>query len=391
MSGTVSIRPLKILHLGKYFHPDPGGIESFIRDIVQSTVRAGCGVAVLCMGRVAQLQEEDYYGALVLRAPIWKIVASQPLGWAYFRTFFRRARDFDIVHVHAPNMLAALALLMSRVPGKIVVHWHADVVGYGLIGKLIRPLEWLMLRRADVLVATSQAYADASPLLRQFRDKIHIAPPGVVDPLGDPEPAAAGLSVLGEGADSAPMILAVGRLVPYKGFEILIDAARELPRECRVVIVGGGELKSALAARIRERDVQDRVILAGRVNDASLQALFRRASVFCLPSITRAEAFGLVMLEAMAHGLPIVATNIPGSGVPWVNQHGITGLNVPAGDAPALAAALVQMLRDPDLCVRLGRQSRARFEKEFTLELATRRYMELYTALACAPGAQAPA
>jgi glycosyltransferase involved in cell wall biosynthesis len=383
---------LKVLHLGKYFHPDPGGIESVIKDVVQGTVRAGCDVSVLCMGRVDQVREEHYCGTTVLRTPIWKIVASQPLGWRYFQQFRRRAREFDIVQVHVPNMLAALALMMARVPGKVVVHWHADVVNHGLLGKLMMPLERLMLRRADALVATSQAYADTSPLLREFHNKVHIVPIGIADPLVEDEADAALAQVpTGLIPDGAPVILAVGRLVPYKGFEVLIDAARALPGDCRVVIVGGGERHDELEKRIRERDVADRVILAGRLDDDALQALFRRAAIYCLPSVSRAEAFGVVLLEAMARGVPVVATEIAGSGVPWVNQHGVTGLNVPVGDATALAAALVQLLSDQDLRARMGREARRRYEAEFTSDLATGLFMTLYNSLTGRSNADAAA
>ena len=382
VSGTANARPLKILHLGKYFHPDPGGIESVVKDVVLGTVNAGCDVTVLCLGRVGRLSEESYRAAKILRAPIWKIVASQPLGWQYFREFLRRARDFDIVQVHVPNMLAALALVVAQVPGKVIVHWHADVVNHGWLGKLIRPLERLMLRRADAIVTTSQAYAESSLLLRQFKDKVHIVPIGIADPRDDDVGRGAiQADVLEQILDGSPVILAVGRLVPYKGFDVLINAARELPRDCRIVIVGGGERRADLESRIRENQVANRVFLAGRLDDDTLKALFQRAAIFCLPSVSRAEAFGVVLLEAMARGLPLVATNIAGSGVPWVNLHGVTGLNVPVDDAPALAAALLQLLADPGLRAQMGHEARHRFEREFTAELTTRRFVNLYDAL----------
>lgn len=385
MPRNPNARPLKVLHLGKYFFPDPGGIESVTKNLVQGTALAGCDVVVLCLGAVDGLREEHLCGATVFRAPIVKIIASQPLGWRYFREFLRRAREFDIVHIHVPNMLAALALVIARVPGKVIVHWHADIVNHGLLGKLMWPLEWLMLRRADVLVATSQAYSDTSPQLRQFKDKVHIVPIGISAPLNDDAAATDATAVLGAIPDDALVILAVGRLVPYKGFDVLVDAARELPANCRVVIVGGGECRADLEMRIRARQVGDRVKLAGQVSDEVLRALFRRASIFCLPSVTRAEAFGVVLLEAMARGLPMVATEIAGSGVPWVNQHGVTGLNVPVGDAPALAAALSQLLADPKARVRMGQEARRRFESEFTASLATRRFMSLYGSLTGRP------
>jgi glycosyltransferase involved in cell wall biosynthesis len=384
MPGNANGRPLKILHLGKYFYPDTGGVEMVTKATAEGAARAGCDVEVLCFGRVDYLHEEQCCGVKVLRAPIWKLVASQPFGWQYVHEFLRRARNADIVHVHVPNMLAALALLMARMPGRTVVHWHSDVVNKLWLGKLTRPLEWLMLRRADALVATSQAYADASPQLRRFKDKVHIVPIGIADPT-----IAKHANTIREVANDALVILAVGRLVPYKGFEVLIDAAHELPRGCRIVIVGGGKHGGELETRIHKRKVAHRVALTGPLDNSALRALFQRAAIFCLPSVTRAEAFGVVLLEAMAWGLPIVASDIAGSGVPWVNQHGVTGLNVPAGDAPALAAALAQLLGDPEQRARMGREARRRFETEFSSALATRRFLDLYGTLAGYPVADA--
>jgi glycosyltransferase involved in cell wall biosynthesis len=285
-------RVLRVLHLGKYFHPDRGGIESVVKDIVQGTVRAGCDVTVLCLGRVDDLREEHFCAARVVRAPIWRVVASQPLGWKYFRESLRRARDFDIVQVHTPNMLAALAIVLAQVRGKVIVHWHADVVNHGLLGMLLRPLEWLMLRRADAVVATSQAYADTAPRLHAFKHKVHIVPIGVADPKKSNEDRERGSRVGDRFAvlDDVPLILAVGRLVPYKGFDVLIDAARELQCDCRILIVGDGECRSELEARVRDLHLSDKVILAGRLDDEALSAAFQRAAVFCLPSRTRAEA-----------------------------------------------------------------------------------------------------
>jgi glycosyltransferase involved in cell wall biosynthesis len=387
MHAQANARPLKVLHLGKFYSPDSGGIETVTKDLALGAARAGNDVTVLCFGRVQCRSQERIDGVEVVRAPIWKLASSQPFGWQYVREFLSRAAEFDIVHVHVPNMLAALMLLLARVPGKVVVHWHADVVDKGWIGALMRPLEWTMLRRADVLLATSRAYADASAQLRRFTAKVRIVPIGIEDldvfdddsNAREPEPALSGRAA---SAGGAPLVLAVGRLVPYKGFDVLVAAARLLPEPCRVVIVGGGELRTELEALIRQHGVGDRVVLAGRLGDESLRALFQNAAIFCLPSVSRAEAFGVVLLEAMAHGLPIVASDIAGSGVPWVNEHGVTGLNVPTGDAAALAAALAALLSDPARRQRMGRESRRRFEAEFTAARASRRVLELYDALA---------
>ncbi|MEN2427761.1 glycosyltransferase [Chromobacterium vaccinii] len=389
--GNAFNHPTKVLHLGKYFHPDAGGIETVTKDIAQGAALAGYEVTVLCFGDVASLRRERIGDVEVLRAPVWKKSASQPISWQYFYAFLRCAREYDIVHVHVPNMLAALAIVLARLPGRVVVHWHSDVINKGWLGRMMYPLERLLLRRADAVIATSQAYADASPLLRRFRDKVRVVPIGIEDPDvldDDHEPGLILAPAIGKAEQpkasraDEKIVLAVGRLVPYKGFEVLVDAARDLPSGCRVVIVGGGERRAELEARIARYGVSDRVQLAGRLDDASLRELFQRATLFCLPSVSRAEAFGVVLLEAMAHGLPIVASNIAGSGVPWVNSHGETGLNVPVGDARALGAAIVSLLSKPQTLERMRVASRRRFETEFTAIVATRRVLDLYAALA---------
>ncbi|AXE35836.1 glycosyltransferase [Chromobacterium phragmitis] len=387
----VSGHRTKVLHLGKHYHPDQGGIETVTQNIAEGAARAGCDVAVLCFGDVERLSRERVGDVEVLRAPIWRKAASQPIGWQYFRAFLRCAREYDIVHAHAPNMLAALAVVLARVPSRLVVHWHSDVVNKGWLGRMMHPLEWLMLRRADAVIATSQAYADASPLLRRFRDKVRVVPIGIEDPkLVDNRSVSApalaqACGYAGQPAEESHddrIVLAIGRLVPYKGFEVLVEAARELPPGCRIVIVGGGEGRAELESRIARYGVGDKVQLAGRLDDGSLRSLFQRATLFCLPSVSRAEAFGVVLLEAMAHGLPIIASDITGSGVPWVNSHEETGLNVPVGDARALAAAITSLLAEPERLERMRAAARRRFEAEFTAETATRRVLELYAALA---------
>jgi glycosyltransferase involved in cell wall biosynthesis len=239
-----------------------------------------------------------------------------------------------------------------------------------------------MLRRADKIICTSQAYADASQALMPFAAKVAIVPLGTFDvPPGNANEHAclARLpAVLQHHLASRQVVLAVGRLVPYKGFAVLIEAARLMATDAAVVIVGGGPLEAALRRQIDEAGLGHRVVLAGRVNDETLDALQRLSTVFCLPSIERSEAFGVVLVEAMAHGLPVVATHIPGSGVPWVNQHGETGLNVQPRDAVQMANALDDVLQHPDLRQRLAQGARSRYEKLFTIQRSISETLRLY-------------
>lgn len=378
---------LKIVHFGKYYLPETGGIESVTASLARGAAQAGHRVTVVSFMRTPASHDEVIDGVRVVRAPIKRLIASQPLGTTYLRLCLREARDADVIHLHAPNMLGALCCLMVGKRPRVLVHWHSDVINKGWLGKALRPLESALLRRADCIIATSGVYAEASPALQRFRHKVAVVPIGV--PHARPSGSAgddgyelpAGLQGMIAGKK---LVLAVGRLVPYKGFDVLVEAARNLRDDAIVVIVGDGPLRQSLQAEIDEGGLSQRVFLAGRLTDATLHALFAKASVYCLPSVHRAEAFGVVLLEAMSYGLPIVATNIPGSGVPWVNQHGVTGLNVQVGDPKALAQACNWILDSDQEHARLAEGARRRFLAEFTEDRSVSRMLATYRHLASA-------
>jgi rhamnosyl/mannosyltransferase len=177
------------------------------------------------------------------------------------------------------------------------------------------------------------------------------------------------------------IILSVGRLVSYKGFDVLIRAAKNISNDNVIVIVGSGPLHLDLLQDIKNSNLGERVVLAGRLNDSELNYLYKNASIFCLPSTSRAEAFGVVLLEAMSYGLPLVASCIHGSGVAWVNLHGVSGYNVPVGDAGALAEAFKKILSSEALQYKLRNGSRERYLAEFTEEVHLERIVFIYERL----------
>ncbi|MDH0364468.1 glycosyltransferase [Comamonas aquatica] len=372
-----------IVHWGKYYPPEIGGIESVTESLARGAADAGAAVTVVCFGKSKSPNEDCLDGVRVLRAPIFTSKASQPLGWRYLRWALREGRMAHVVHMHAPNMLAALAgLLLGRQP-KLVVHWHSDVVNKGWIGRILQPLQSAVLRRADRIVCTSQIYANASLPLRPFISKVTVVPIGVAaaaEPLNETE--SEGLpAALRERLSGRRLVLAVGRLVPYKGFHVLVEAAGQLTPDAVVVIVGTGPLQGDLQRRIDAAGITHKVVLAGRQSNEVLRQLFKQAVLFCLPSVERSEAFGVVLIEAMSHGLPVVATQIPGSGVSWVNAHRVSGLNVPVGDAPALAAACNEILTSDSLRAAFSQAARERFEIEFTEQVSTDRILKVYRSL----------
>jgi len=374
---------MRILHVGKYYAPQRGGIERHTQALAEYCVGQGDTVAALVhqppgawgSSRDA-LSGVEVWRAGCLAAPVYTPI-SPAFPWLLARALRESAPQ--VLHLHLPNpsCFAALALPAARRLSWIV-HWHADVppdspdwrlrFGY----RAYRPFEQAMLARARAIVATSQAYLDASLALAPWRAKARVIP------LGVDEASAAERDTSEWPATRGLRLLAVGRLSRYKGFDVLIDALAARADDT-LLLVGDGECAGELRERAQAKGIADRVRFAGEIDDARLASAYASADVFVLPSLDRGEAFGLVLLEAMRAGLPVVASAIPGSGVTSVVADGETGWLAPPGDAPALAAALARF-DDDALRTRFGAQGRARWKARFTLEQSARETRRLYAA-----------
>lgn len=368
---------IKIVHFGKYCFPHSGGIETVTACLAKGAAMAGYDVEIVCFEKCPVNKPELDYGIKMRNSAFKMLIDSQPLSLRYFLQCIAAGRQADLVHLHTPNMLAALCSFFLPARVKLLVHWHSDVLNKGVLGKFLRSFEFFVLNRAKSIVVTSQVYADASKSLSRFKEKITVVPIGVPDVKNGYSDLALPSSLESQ-IDNRKIVLAVGRLVPYKGFDVLISAANKLSKDSAVVIVGDGKLLKVLQENVRHLDLEDKVILAGRVGDAVLHSLFKRAALYCLPSTYRAEAFGVVLIEAMSYSLPLVTSKIPGSGVTWVNQHGITGLSVPVGDASAFASAINNILDSDELRNKFSKNSRKRYLDEFTEEKSINQLLKVY-------------
>lgn len=373
---------MRVLQVGKFYPPDPGGVETATRQAVDHLLCLGASVEVLCFAGPGPY-DDAAAACPVHRAPVAATVASQPLSPNYLAQFFGLAPRFDVLQVHLPNPLAALAVFLARPKAKVALTWHSDIIGKGALAAVFSPLEAWLCRRADLVMAPSPVHLAASNRATFFAGKGAVVPFCVDDSMARPETADAAVTqAIRARFGDRPLVFALGRLVPYKGFDVLVEAAAKLSPDAVMVIGGGGPQAEALAARIDALGLAERVLLPGRIPDAELAAWLAACDVFCLPSVSRAEMFGIVQLEAMAFGKPVVATDIPGSGVPWVNRHGETGLVVPPGDAEALAAALNALLTDASLRARLGQGGREAVAGRFSPEAVARSLSEAYARLA---------
>jgi glycosyltransferase involved in cell wall biosynthesis len=372
---------MRILHVGKYYAPERGGIERHLQGIAEWQAAHGVEVRVLVHQRpgrlrstVAMVGPVEVHRIGCLAAPLYT-----PLSPTFPIALARCVRGFrpDLLHLHLPNP-SAFAALASRAARRLpwIVHWHADVAPdlpdwrMRAAYRAYRPLERAMLARAAAIIATSEPYRDASIALAPWREKTRVIPLGI-------DAAAHDTQKRTTRSVNAPLrLLAVGRLSYYKGFEVLIEALAQVP-DARLVLVGHGETETSLRARAQALGVATRVTFAGELDDDALRNAYTAADAFVLPSLDRSEAFGLVLLEAMRARLPVIASAIPGSGVGHVVVDGRTGLLVPPDNAGALVAA-IERLRDSALRERLASAGHARWQQKFTLDRSAVRTMELY-------------
>jgi glycosyltransferase involved in cell wall biosynthesis len=361
-------RRVKVLHVGKFYPPHHGGMESHVELLCRLT-RAEVEVEVVVSSDGPETFHEVVDGVPVTRIGTRLRLASASFGPGMARVI--RAADADVVHFHHPNPPAVLSFLTARARGRLVVTYHSDIVRQRLLGPLFSPLLHRFLARAHAIVASSPNYAASSPVLRRHASRVRVIPFGIDrDELAvvDPEEVAA----LRE-RHGPRIVLAAGRLVYYKGFEYLVRAMAGV--DAHLLIAGDGPLLGELRRVASDAGVAGKVTLLGRVPD--LRPLYHAADVFALPSVARSEAFGIVQLEAMACGVPVVNTALD-TGVPFVSPHGVTGLTVPPADSGALAAALARLLGDSALRARMGSEGRARVAGELGAGLMARRTLALY-------------
>jgi rhamnosyl/mannosyltransferase len=363
-----------VLHIYKdYYPPVMGGIERHINQLVNGA-RDDYSIRVLVANNRPGTEIENIEGIEVVKAASWGRFASAPLCPGFPKLLKKYAAD--ILHFHCPNPTGELSYLMANPPGKVIVTYHSDVIrqkwAMSVYGYFLRKF----LDRARAVLPTSPNYIESSPFLSRIRARCTVIPLGIETANFQKTPGIlARAAQLREIAGGLPVILFVGRLRYYKGLTFLIQA---LPRiNAHLMIVGEGPEADNIRKTARLFKVENRVSLLGSLPDEDLPACYYAADVFCLPSHLRSEAFGIVQLEAMACGLPVVSCNIK-TGVPFVNQNGETGIVVPPASPPKLADAINKLLENESWRKQLGENARNRVFAEFDLSVMIDKVKRIY-------------
>jgi glycosyltransferase involved in cell wall biosynthesis len=388
---AVKTNNYRIVHLSKYYPPDPGGIETHVQTLAQTQADLGAEVHVVCVngfdeqGRLSRttktVNETDGNVRVTRLGRLFSLARFDICPELPKQLCQLAQKSNTLFHLHTPNptMLTALTAIHRRLP--MVVTHHSDVIKQKILKYGLRPFECVVYNQTARILTTSYQYIDGSKFLNAYTNKLSSLPLGLdsskyTNP--SKEAIAYGRSLkarysrLNSELNSEPIWLAVGRLVYYKALHIAIEALVQVPGT--LIIIGVGPLELELKALAKKLGVENRIAWLGRVSEDELIGAYQAATALWFPSNIRSEGFGMVQLEAMASGCPVINANIPGSGVPWVSRHQLEGLTVPINDSMALTLAARRLLNEPGLHSRLATAGRARAQYFSHVTMAERSF-----------------
>lgn len=359
---------MKILHFACYYSPHIGGIEQVAQDVVNA-IGNEYEQRVICFNHKKHNETDIVDGIKVVRAGCFAKIASQQISFSFKKLLKRQFKEFkpDLLIFHYPNPFAAhyiLKMLKKFKNCKLILYWHLDITKQKLLGKLFNGQTQKLLKRAEKVVATSPNYIEGSKFLPEFINKCVVVPNCV---------NSSRLNIMPEDVQKAEQIkhkncgkiicFAIGRHVPYKGMEYLIRASKLLSGDFKIIIGGEGPLTESLKS-LSEGD--EKVEFIGKVDNSALRAYMLACDIFCFPSITKNEAFGIALAEAMSYSKPSVTFTIEGSGVNYVSVGGETGIEVENCNVEKYARAIEMLASDSVLRDNYGAEAKKRVELLFT-------------------------
>lgn len=374
------MRKIKVLQVNKLYHPFTGGVERVVQQIAEG-LQDDVNMKVLVCNEQKESVSETINGVKIHRSGSLGMLGNMPVSLKFIFDLRKAAKAADIIQFHMPFPIGDLAGLLSGFNGKIVLWWHSDVVRQKKMMILYKPVMEMFLKRADAIIVATQGHIDGSRYLKPYVNKCVVIPYGVdpaIEKKAD-EWFEKTKNRTEEKKDTPVTFLFVGRFVYYKGCKILLKAFRKV-KNARLIMIGSGVMERELKELAVSYGVKDRVAFTGNVSDEELERYFAECDVFVLPSIVRSEAFGLVQIEAMAYGKPVINTNLP-SGVPYVSINKETGLTVEPEDAGGLAKAMQWMVDHPKERIEMGNRARLRVKEKYQMSRMIKNVYDLYKRL----------
>jgi glycosyltransferase involved in cell wall biosynthesis/GT2 family glycosyltransferase len=355
----------KILHISKYYPPYYGGIEDVAQTIVEE-LNPFHTQRVICFNHHRGNGENEINGVRITRVSSIGTLASQPLSLNYRRELRKAINEFkpDFIHLHLPNPLVSLFLLnLNLHEAKLVIHWHADILGQKFIYGFYKKIEKKILFKANKILATSEDYRLSSNQLENFGYKTIILPNTVNENkfiLQNTDIQQ--IDEIKKRFGNKKIIFFVGRHVPYKGIEFLLEAEQYIDNDCVIVIAGSGQLTNQLKEKAKN---QSRIVFINRISDDVLKQYLYGSDIFAFPSHTRSEAFGVALAEALYCGLPAVSFNIEGSGTTWVNKNDFSGYIVENKNVAEFAKAINTLLKNDALRKQMSENAKIWIKQNF--------------------------
>lgn len=371
---------MRVLQLGKYYPPDIGGIETVMYDITEGLNERGIKCDVLCSNSENKYKEEMINDYKVYRTKSYGKIASTSITPQMISKLREIIENYDIIHIHLPDPMANIALMLSNHKNKkVVLHWHSDIVKQKNLLKLYLPFQNWLLKRADKIIATTPKYIEESPFLYKYKEKCISVPIGIDNKRLIVKEEL--VKQIRNKFNNKRIIFSLGRLAYYKGFQYLIESAKYLDDNYVVLIGGTGELKEELEKFIKKYNLQDKVFLVGKIPQEELGSYYQACDLFVLPSIEKSEAFGVVQIEAMSFGKPVITTKIKGSGVDWVNKDGVSGVNVEPKNSEAIAEAIKRILKNQEIYSIFSSNAKKRFKEIFCKDYMINSLINIYRKL----------
>ena len=361
---------MKVLHVYRTCYPETkGGLEQAIRFICKGCIEHGVHSTILTLGDCNK--EYDFEGTKIIVVKKDFEISSNGFSLQLFKRFRELSKETDIIHYQYPWPTGdLLSLIAPKKPS--LVSYQSDIVKQKWLKKLYWPIEQHFLSHVDKIIASSPQYAATSQNLTKYEDKVEVIPLAIdenVYPIRDEAITEKWQKMVGK-----DFFLFIGVLRYYKGLKYLLEAAKlnKLP----VVIAGDGPERGALQDYITAHNLTN-VTLVGFIEEEDKVALHQLSQAFVFPSHLRSEAFGISLLEAQLYSKPIISCDI-GTGSSYVNINNETGLTVEGANPKAFADAMTKLNSDRELGAKLGQQAHTRYKNNFTSEIYSKNYIEIY-------------
>ena len=366
-----------ILQIAKYYYPVEGGIETVTKYLGEGLTTFE--QVVVCFSQDGITRLDTVNGVKVYRIASSMKIASQDIAFSYYHYLKKIIYEEqpDIILLHCPNpFLYPITAKLTPKDVKLVLLWHSDILGKGILYKMVKQFEKVILRKADLILATSPNYIHPSSPIYDYRDKTEVVANGIIKSdfvwrAGDETT----IEEVRRKYHHKKIVFFVGRHAAYKGIDYLIEAEKYIQSDC-IILIGG---RGPETERLKAMTHSERIKFIGRIPNEYLRCYYYASDIFAFTSCTKQEAFGIALAEAMYCGSVPVNFTIEGSGVNWVSVGGETGIEVPLGDVKAYAEAIDRLLTDRDLYMKYATAGKDRVVRMFTSERANAQAEEVLT------------